>query len=309
MQFKNRSNFIAFVYLVVLFLIINPAFASQKVVTGRAKSSSSSKPTVIVKNVTFTSLSKQLTYPARVIPEVNIPVLADIDGVVPRVFVHLGESVKKGAALLSLQHNEPGYEYKSMMLNAPISGVISLVDVNPGSPVTKGQKLVVITDPKRVYVEIEVAASDLSLVSTGLIGKLSLPTISSGQSIDVKISGISPLIDSATGTASCQLRAVKKEDFVYLKPGLVGQIVLDVNRHKGIEIPESALVYKDKDIFVRTIQNGKIKEIKVTTGDTRKGQIEILSGLKEKDVIAVRSSGFLTDGLDVTVEKESSNAP
>lgn len=289
--------------------MVNPAFAKQKVVTSRAKATSSAKPTVIVAEVVFTSLSKQLTYPARVIPEVNVPVLADIDGVVPRVFVHLGESVKKGAALLSLQHNEPGYEYKSMMLNAPISGVISLVDVNPGSPVTKGQKLVVITDPKRVYVEIEIAAADLSLVSTGLVGKLSLPTISSGQSIDVEISGISPLIDSATGTASCQLRSVKKEDFVYLKPGLVGQVMLDVDKHRGIEVPESALVYKDKDILVRIIQNGKIKEAKIIAGDTRKGKVEILSGLKEKDVIVVRSSGFLTDGLDVTVEKESSNAP
>lgn len=305
MQFKK----FVFIHFIFSFFMVNPAFAKQKVVTSRAKATSSAKPTVIVAEVVFTSLSKQLTYPARVIPEVNVPVLADIDGVVPRVFVHLGESVKKGAALLSLQHNEPGYEYKSMMLNAPISGVISLVDVNPGSPVTKGQKLVVITDPKRVYVEIEIAAADLSLVSTGLVGKLSLPTISSGQSIDVEISGISPLIDSATGTASCQLRSVKKEDFVYLKPGLVGQVMLDVDKHRGIEVPESALVYKDKDILVRIIQNGKIKEAKIIAGDTRKGKVEILSGLKEKDVIVVRSSGFLTDGLDVTVEKESSNAP
>lgn len=305
-----RANHISLcIYFIISFFLIGNVFAKSVAhVPGAKPGANGAKPAVTVTEVKSVLLSKQLTYPARVVPEVNVAVLSEIDGVVTRVVVDLGQIVQKGTPLVAVQHNEPGYQYKPMMVLAPISGVISLVDVNPGASVTKGQKLVVITDPKRIYVGIEVAASDLSLVSTGLVGKLFLST-SPDRGIPMKITGISPLIDSATGTASSQLRLVKSEDLVYLKPGLVGQISFDVNQHKGIEVPESALVYRSKDTFVRTIQNGKIKEVKVTVGETHKGQVEVLSGLKEKDVMVLRTSAFLTDGLEVTVEKEGERKP
>src|SRR3989338_6633824 len=96
-----------FVYFVFLFFLVDPIFAKEKVITRKVKSTSVSKPTVIVTEIKSVLLSTQLTYPARVVPEVNVAVLSEIDGVVTRVIVHLGKSVKKGNPLIDVQHNEP----------------------------------------------------------------------------------------------------------------------------------------------------------------------------------------------------------
>lgn len=299
----SKIKEILFFVLCLPLLFAYQAYPAKNVVTGTSRSKSVTKPVVAALEIASIPLAKQLSYPARIVPEVSVAVLSEIDGVVPRVFVNLGQSVKEGQPIASVQHNEPGYQYKALHVTAPISGVISSVDVNSGAPVTKGQKLATITDPKKVYVEIEIAASDLLFISEGQVAKLFLPTFLPKQKIDLKVTGVSPLIDSATGTSSCQLRPIKSTDLVYLKPGLVGQVFFYVNQHKGIQIPENAIVYRESDTFVNTIQDGKIKSVKVLLGESDKGNTEILSGLKEKDLIVVRSSTFLTDGIDVTIEK------
>lgn len=82
----------------------------------------------------------------------------------------------------------------------------------------------------------------------------------------------------------------------------------NVGKHNGIEIPETALIYRSKDTVVRIVQDGRIKEIVVTLGEIRKGYVEILTGLKEKDTIVIHSSSFLTEGTEVSINKESINA-
>ena len=104
-----------------------------------------------------------------------------------------------------------------------------------------------------------------------------------------------------------ELHLLHSKDLVYLKPGLLGEVSYNVNKHSGIEIPESALVYRSKDTIVRLVQDGKIKETIVSLGETHKGNVEVMTGLKDKEVIVLRSSNFLTDGSEVTVEKKDNN--
>ena len=294
-----------FLYFIVPLILVCTACVknSHSTSTSDAKKI---KPTVIVAVVKSQLLLKQLSYPARVVPKVNVAVLSEIDGVVTRIYVEFGQYVKKYQELVDVQHNEPGYQYRPMPVRSPISGIISSADINPGASIIKGQKLVGITDPKQIYVAIEVPATDLNSISTGLEGDFLLPALLP-QTIPVKITGLSPLIDLATGTASADLHLLHSKDLVYLKPGLLGEVSFNVNKHSGIEIPESALVYRSKDTIVRLVQDGKIKETIVSLGETHKGNVEVMTGLNDKEVIVLRSSNFLTDGSEVTVEKKDNN--
>lgn len=293
---------------VSVFLFLSSVSFAQGIVSSKHPKSFD-QPVVSVVVVEKKEISSPLSYPARVVPEVSVAVLSEIDGVVPQVFVHLGQAVKKNQNLLSVQHNEPGYQYKPMAVLATIAGVVSSVDVNAGAPVAKGQKLVTITDPKKVYVEIQVAASDLDFLNSNQQGSLILPQTSPDKSIAMKVIGISPLIDSATGTSACQLKPVHTDDLPLLRPGLVGQIQFSVGKHQGILIPENALNYQGKSTLVNVVKNGKVKSTKVSVGKNQKGQVEILSGLQEGDQVVIRSSRFLTDGVTVSVEQKQEKKP
>lgn len=265
-------------------------------------------PEVAVRKITPAPLFDRLSYPARIVSRVQASVVAEFDGMVTRIRTPLGEQVKRGQALLLLEHTDPVYQYAPVSLKAPVAGVISALEVTEGSRVSKGQKLLTLTDPAKVRILVEVAAVDLPSLRHGLSGDLRL----AGQenTLPARITGLSPLVDPATGTATCELSLMPKPDskgtavkLPLLIPGMLGQVSFRVNEHQGISVPESVVIYKDQGTFIRLVQDGKAKRVPVTLGKIQRGQVEILKGLSENDVIVERASSFIADGEAVQIQK------
>ena len=135
----------------------------------------SQKASVSTRKVQAADLSDVLSYPARVSPKVSTVVLAESDGVVGEVRTPLGQSVHAKERLLKIQHTDPVYRYAPVWVISPVDGVVSSVEVNQGSYVTRGQKLATVTDPTQVRITVEVPASDLSYVTKGAVGEFRLP--------------------------------------------------------------------------------------------------------------------------------------
>lgn len=85
-------------------------------------------------------------------PEKVSHLAARFDGVIKRVHVSLGERVKKGQALLVVESNE---SLKQYTIKAPISGVISHRDANPGEQ-TASRTLLTILDNSTLWATLSV---------------------------------------------------------------------------------------------------------------------------------------------------------
>ena len=255
--------------------------------------------TVFVKKVESRDLFDLLSYPARVHSRVNAAVLSEVDGIVTQIPVILGKKVRVRDTLMILSHTDPIYQYAPVRVASPIRGMVSSIDVTVGSHVASGQKLASVINPEDLEIQVQIPAQDLSVIQNGLQGEFKTP--GQDQSLSVRVLGVSPFVDPTTGTASAQLRILSQIP-VPLTPGIQGQVIFKAHQHEGFSIPESAIIYKGKDAFVRTVENEHIKQIQVELGPKQRGQVEILKGLKGGEYLVERASRFVGDGEAVKVE-------
>lgn len=261
-------------------------------------------PLVFVLQAKTDDLFDSLTYPARLVPLYTATLLSDADGIVKKISAPLGKSVKRNESIMVLGNIDPIYKFAPLVVRAPVAGVVSSVEVTEGSRVMKGQRLAVITDPSRVKISIEVAAGDLGAISSGLKGDLTIP--GQDDDVEVKVLGISPFVDPATGTATVELAPTEPPDKnapLKLPPGLIGRVSFRVREHKGIQLPEEAIVYRGQSPAVRIVKEGKARYSPVTLGQTRRGQVEVVKGIEPGTEVVVRASTFIADGEAVNVQK------
>ncbi|MEZ4752172.1 MAG: hypothetical protein R3B54_16520 [Bdellovibrionota bacterium] len=119
------------------------------------------------------------------------------------------------------------------------------------------------------------------------------------------MSGVSPFVDPATGTAGAELEF--KKGPAHLPPGSMGRVYFKVRAHAGFQVPEDAVVYRGKKTLLRVVQESKAKLTPVELGPIRRGLVEIQEGLTEGDTIVVRASQFIADGEEVTVQENGGN--
>ena len=311
MSLKTESKFRLALGGIAVFATLIAVIATQH--PERAFAAIPRKPLVYTQSVKSKELSEVLTYPARVEPRIRASVVAENDGVVSKIVASLGRTVKAGAPILVIRNSDPVYQYAPMVVTAPVAGVVSRVEVTEGSRVARGDKLVMVTDPEQARVVVEVTAEDVSAIKPGLTAELKMPgAASSDQGLKVRVKGISPFVDPATGTASCELELVRDAKSKKTLPplGVIGRVIFNVNVHKGVSIPDSAITYRGKDPFVRVVAEGKAKLVAIEIGRKEAGHVEILRGLKSGDQLIERATGFVSDGEAVEaqdVEKVEAN--
>ncbi|MEQ8937476.1 MAG: efflux RND transporter periplasmic adaptor subunit, partial [Gammaproteobacteria bacterium] len=97
------------------------------------------------------------------VPDKQSSVRAAYPGIVKSVSKRIGERVKKGAHLLTIQNSSSLQNYT---VTAPISGVVIERNVQQGES-TNGEVLFVIADLDQLWVELDIFSKDFNKVKTG----------------------------------------------------------------------------------------------------------------------------------------------
>jgi multidrug efflux pump subunit AcrA (membrane-fusion protein) len=256
-----------------------------------------SKPApVFATDLKPTALSDAYVYPARVEPKISSIIVAETDGVVTRILAPLGQSVARRQRLMIVQHTDPVYQYAPVSVTSPVSGIVSQVKVSEGSQVSRGQELAMVTDPKSLRVMMEVPAQDLGALHAGMEGEFRTSQLA--DPVRVRVRGVSPSVDPATGTAGCELEFVQAAS---VAPGQLGQASFQANARSGFVIPEDSIFYRGNDAFVRMIESGRARYVAVSLGRRSRGNVEILKGLSEGGKLILRTSRYVTEGEAVEV--------
>lgn len=260
-----------------------------------ASTPGTNKPMVMTEQLTEKELYDVLLYPARVDAGAQAGVLAETDGIVSTVKTSLGRTVQKGDVILTIENPDPVYRYAPIAVTAPVHGVISFLDTSVGNRVERGHKLAVIADIRALKISLEATANDLSSIKIGDFATFNV----SERSIKSRVTAISPVVDPATGTATVELMPPRSEK---LLPGMLGRAEFRVRERRGVQVPDSALVFRGTDPYLRIVESGVAHWKRVKIGGSAGGYTDISEGAKVGDNLIVRATSFIADGDLVEIQ-------
>lgn len=253
--------------------------------------------TVFVQTAKNTNIFDIYTFPAKVIPIVKSTIFSQSEGVIQDFKFNLGQKVYKGQKIIKIKRIDPVYNYKPYFIKAPIDGVISEVHSHIGAQVSKSSKIISIINPNKKRIVLEATVADVKFIKPGVTGFYG----DKDNLQKVVVIGVSPVVDTLTGTSRVELEfsSIKNS----LPIGSLLKIQFKLNKHKGIILPVDVLTYKLKIPHLRVVdaKTNKVHRVEVKKVRRAAGMIEITSGLKENDLVVIRSSGFLKDGSKVKV--------
>lgn len=260
---------------------------------------------MIVQEVQLTNDTKNLLVPAKVLAKVNSTVTAEVEGLVTKIKKPLGSAVKAGEVVLYVENKDPTFTYAAVPVRAPVTGVISQIQPTLMSRVSRGEKLFTVMDPKALKLAAEIPGADLGLIQPGSQG-IFKQDLDAEAGANIRVSGISPMVDPRTGTASAELEFSGKKEALPAV-GAVGHALFTLTRGKVLLIPESALGYSEGKPVVKVIDAaGAVKRKTVELGEQKESLLVIKAGLEAGEKLIVRSNRTLKDGESVDVESSAS---
>jgi Cu(I)/Ag(I) efflux system membrane fusion protein len=180
----------------------------------------------------------------------------------------------------------------TMPIRAPISGHVARRNVLKGLYVQPGTELFQIVDLSRVWVVADVYEQDARRLQLGQGAQLSLAAYP-GEAFSGIVDFIYPALDLETHTLQARMQLPNPE--LKLRPGMYGDVVIDVPAAETLTVPAEAVVDTGvlQYVFVAG-PNGRFNPRVVRLGDRAAGRVQVLEGLDEDDVV-VTTANFLVD--------------
>jgi RND family efflux transporter MFP subunit len=181
---------------------------------------------------------------------------------------------------------------------APFSGIVTAKSAEPGSLATPGAPLFTIDRDGALRLEAQVEESRLRAIAPRQRVMVTLEGL--GQPLDLTVSELVPSIDpvARTGVVRIDLPGAKG-----LRSGAFGRALFPGDMRRTLVIPSSAVIERGQLQTVFIVENGVARSRLVSLGDIRGGNREVLSGLREGEVVAANPQPTLTDGSPVGAQQ------
>ncbi|MCA1932938.1 MAG: efflux RND transporter periplasmic adaptor subunit [Calditerrivibrio sp.] len=190
-------------------------------------------------------------------------------------------------------------------VKSPIYGVLSIRDVEVGSFVQTGKKLVTIQQINPVYAEFSVPDVDnkmYDIVKLVKAGKLK-PIV---EVKNIKLVGDFDFIDSVIdpNTSTIKMRAVFNNRGNLIMPGDFIRIKIDgVTINEGIKIPTKAIIHTPIGSMVYIVNNGLVEVRNVTVVAEENEYSIVGQGLKDNDNVIINNIIKIRPGAPVSIDK------
>jgi membrane fusion protein (multidrug efflux system) len=201
-----------------------------------------------------------------------------------------------------LEELEATYELKKLAydysnIRAPISGVVSSRDIKLGQHLSNNDSAFRITDTMELIAHLQIPQSELSKFAAGNAASIEVASMPD-EGFTATIARISPTIDTRNGTFRATALISNAEG--NLAPGMFGHFTISYEQHTdALVIPAEALIDEDDENTVYVVDDGEVVRRNVKIGIAADGNIEILDGLNENDVIVVVGHSGLRNGSKV----------
>jgi len=210
----------------------------------------------------------------------------DIDFEMARVGI---EQAEAAVEMANLQLDEATIE-------APFDGIIAELYVTEGSSVGPAAAVALeVSDVVEMPVGIEEAR--IGQIQTGQRAALRVEAYP-GQDFPAEVSSIAPVADKSSHTFRVTVTPIDEDR--QLRSGMFANLsVLVDEKQNTLLVPVDAVTEVDGQSVVYVVKDNIAELRPVEVGLSNDGQVEILSGVEEGELVVVAGQGNLTDGAKV----------
>jgi HlyD family secretion protein len=188
----------------------------------------------------------------------------------------------------------------NLRLAAPVDGVVTARDAEPGSTVVAGQAVLRLEDPRSLWISVRLDQARSAGLRAGLAARI---TRRADPLTDVSgtVVRVEPISDAVTE------ERIAKVAFDYLPAGVSSGEMAEVTLalpvvRDAVVVPNASLRHRGAQQGVWRYADGQLGFVPVTTGaEGLDGTVQILDGLQVGDQVVVYSERDLDDGSRVTV--------
>ena len=232
----------------------------------------------------------QISGKLQVDPNRQSQVRAAYPGIVKTVRKQLGDPVKRGDRLLTIQNNESLQNYS---ISAPINGVITKRNVQSGES-TNGEVLYEITDLSQLWVELDIFSKDASQVKPG---QLVTFTTFGGKDLSGQIDKLWPIASSPNQTMQAIVK-IENTDLGLMPGEIVNGKIMIAERDVDLAVHQAA-IQSFRDFNVVFARYGEIYEVRMLElGQADEEWIEVLDGLKPDTEYVVENSYLIKADIE-----------
>jgi len=184
-------------------------------------------------------------------------------------------------------------------IRAPFDGMVATLNVREGEGIAMGIPLLYLVDTSALYIEAPFDEAYAGRVAVGQKARIEFDAFP-GESFDGEVMEISPVINITkefTRTFNVKVRMLEEKK---LMPGMSADVTVIVSEKDDVlYVPTESLI---RDEYAYVLRDGRAVRTPVEVGIGNWETKEVVSGLKEGDVI-ITSVGIkgLTDGSKVRV--------
>lgn len=181
---------------------------------------------------------------------------------------------------------------------APVSGVIQHRYISTGDFVKRGAALFEITRPELLQAWLPYPETVALKIRVGQPAKIYSP-LTPGEFVLGSITQLQPSVGAGSRAV---MAIVDLEDPGNLRPKatLSGKVLIET-RQQAVMVPVISVVRRPAGELVYVINGDKAEARLVKTGHHEAGLIEITSGLKGGELVAVDGAAFLTGGARIEI--------
>ena len=176
---------------------------------------------------------------------------------------------------------------KDRTITAPFNGRVGLRNVSLGGLVNPGGVITTLDDLSVVKLDFAVPELFLSSLKPGLTVEAQSDAYPNAT-FKGRVDSVDTRVDPTT--RAVVVRALIDNRDSRLRPGMFMTLRLVRSEGKALMLPETAIVPEDSKHFVFVVAAGKAQKREVTIGRRRPGEVEILKGVTDEDVV-------VTDGF------------
>ena len=185
-----------------------------------------------------------------------------------------------------------GTPQKAVTLTAPFAGYVTVKGTFEGHKVDPGTELFTLTDLSQVWIEASLYEYEAGAVAVGKEATLTLSQ-QPGLALKGKVTFVSPVLSPESRTLTVRFEFPNPD--LVLKPQMYVDVSLELAASAGLIVPDAALMDTGLRtvVFVETAP-GTFEPRAVSVGVRGEGKAEILAGLREGELVAVKAN-FLLD--------------
>ncbi len=171
-------------------------------------------------------------------------------------------------------------------LTAPFAGVITAVNIVPGSSVSSASGAVSLIDRSTLHVDLKLSENDIAKISMSQPVMLTIDALS-GWNAQGKVSYIAPAAETNNGVVTYAVRVSFPDNDARVKVGMTANLTITTAKKDNVLlVPNSALLPNGATHAVEVRNaDGTTRTVPVETGLSDGVNTEIISGLKAGDQV------------------------